>query len=302
MDRGQGFSIYRPSEHWKCLKGKMGDDGVSKLLEALRKGGNVLALLPPIPAVLDDVEEWGGDARKYLKSLLNTEEIKWPSWDTNATANAGVPGKYPVKLRVCWLANQMKVKSIDDVALASRGISIYFNPSAAELHNEIRRQDWFHDQDILDFTAAHLPWITQPDARNYVHAKEIKDAGLDWQKYLYQQWFADEALIGVLKLLQDPAYPTNKQRAAEFARRKLGCNRTFYNKVKELGGVNGAKSIALLHTPAAVCKSASQIALPAPTANGDGRGKEVAGKFEYKPHFFSFLMVLLGGPFPRQAW
>ena len=239
---------------WHCMKDRMGSDGVSRLLEALRTKKNApLDLLPSIPVVMDDIEEWNGADRKYLKSLLNTDDVKWPSWDTNATANAGVPGKYPVRLRVCRLANQMKLRSIDDEALLSRGICIHFCPPATELHAEIIRRGWFHDLTILDFTAVHLPWIAQPDARNYVHAKEIKDAGLDWQKYLYQQWFADDALVAVMKLLRDPAFPNNKKRSAEFVRQGRGAGRTFYNKLKQLKG--DGKNVALLQTPLEVCKT-----------------------------------------------
>ena len=180
---------------WGTVTKKVGPDSASKLRESLRKGERAVGAIPCIPMVFDDLEEWEGADRKYLKSLMNTDDVKWPSWDTNAMAAAGVPGKYPAHLRICWLANQMKLKSIDNEALLSRGICISFNPPAAELHAEIVQRGWFHDREILDFSAAHLPWIVQPDARNYVHAKEIKDAGLDWRKYLYQQWFADEALM-----------------------------------------------------------------------------------------------------------
>jgi hypothetical protein len=212
--------------------------------------------------VIDDVEEWDDPrSRKYLKALLNTEPVKWPSWDTAAATQAGVKGKFPVSCKVCWLANEFKVKSVNQLAILERGICLYFCPAAAQLHAEIERRGQFKDRAILDFVQGCLPWIVRPTARHYFHALEIKNAGKDWQGWLLQQWFGvDTTLIGALRLLRDPAFPNNKKRAAEFVRRKCGSERTFYNKLKELGGAD--KIAANLHTPAAGCKSARDFKLP----------------------------------------
>ena len=221
--------------------------------------------------VIDDVEEWTDPrSRKYLKALLNTEPIKWLPWDTAATRRLGVPGKYPVSCKVCWLANEYHVKTINGLAIFERGICIYFNPTPAELHAEILRRGTFKDQVILDFIAEYMRWIVRPTARYYYHANEIKDAGQDWRGWLFQQWFgADKALIGTLKIQHDPAFRSNTQRAAEFVRLNLGCERTFYNKLRELEGVGN--NDATLHTPAGVCKTASILPLPEPNGNGKKR-------------------------------
>jgi hypothetical protein len=211
--------------------------------------------------VIDDVDEWDDPrSRKYLKALLNTEPVKWPSWDTAAAIQMGVKGKFPVSCKVCWLANEFRVKSVNHLAIFERGICLYFCPPAAELHAEIERRAQFNDQEIMDFIRVYLPWITRPTARHYYHALEIKNAEKDWQGWLLQQWFGgDKTLIGALKLLRDPAFPTNKKRAAEFVHRKYGSERTYYNKLKELGGAD--KIAANLHTPAAGCKTEKDFKL-----------------------------------------
>ena len=49
----------------------------------------------------------------------------------------------------------------------------------------------FDDLEILAFVGSYLGWIVRPTARYYYHARQIKEAGQDWQGWLLQQWFSD---------------------------------------------------------------------------------------------------------------
>ena len=162
--------------------------------------------------VLDDVEEWNEPrSRKYLKALLNTDAIKWVSWDTAASLRLGVPGKYPVACKVCWLANEFNLKSINDLAVFERGICLHFCPTAEELHAEILRLGKFADERNLRF------YRLLPDVDYSAHGtqllprKEIKEARQDWQGWLLHQWFSDEAMVAVMKLLRGiRPFPTTR--------------------------------------------------------------------------------------------
>ncbi len=88
-------------------------------------------------------------------------------------------------------------------------------------------------------------------------------------------------MIETLKLLRDPTFPTNKKRAAEFVRRGHGSERTFYNKLKELGGADNIA--AQLHAPVAGCKSASDFKLAPsepPALRQDTRSQTIRARDE----------------------
>jgi len=216
--------------------------------------------------ILDDVEEWNEPrSRKYLKTLLNTEPVKWPSWDNAATRRLGVPGKFPVACKVCWLANEFNVKSINDLAIFDRTICLHFCPTAEGLHAEILRRETFTDREILGFVGSYLRSIVRPTARQYYHAKEIKDAGHDWQGWLLQQWFADQAVVDVMKLAGDPVLANGNKRYAEFVRRGRGCKRTFSDELRQLEGNHKTDSVFL--PPVTERKTETVLAL-----HGGGRG------------------------------
>ncbi len=195
--------------------------------------------------VMDDVESFLGKAgaRELLKQLCESEFIKTLTWETDAAMlkSQKIPNEFQTASKLCFIANNWAKLSGSVMALEDRAVVISFEPSAAEVHEQIRKEGWFKDRDVFDFIGQHLHLIMKPSMRLYVKAKEIKDArhgvgsaSLCWESWLYRQWLADEAMFRVAMLLTDDTFPSNRERAEEFVRQGWGARSTFYARVKEL--------------------------------------------------------------------
>jgi hypothetical protein len=55
---------------------------------------------------------------------------------------------------------------------------IMFEPSAAEVHR--KAGTWFDDLEIYEWFGAYLHRVREPSMRQYVRARELKAAGMDW--------------------------------------------------------------------------------------------------------------------------
>lgn len=62
-----------------------------------------------------------------------------------------------------------------------------FDPPPAEVHREMERQEWFHDEEVYGFIGQNLCFFTDLSARAYVKAAEAKEAGEDWRAYLLKK-------------------------------------------------------------------------------------------------------------------
>jgi hypothetical protein len=67
-------------------------------------------------------------------------------------------------------------------ALQDRGHVLLFQPGAAEVHR--KAGTWFNDPEIYEWFAANLHRVREPSLRNYVPAKELKAAKMDWTEVL----------------------------------------------------------------------------------------------------------------------
>ena len=56
--------------------------------------------------------------------------------------------------------------------------------------------DWFDDVEVYEFIGEWLPVIPELSMRDYIKAREIKKAGMDWRTLLHRQWKCSRLAIG----------------------------------------------------------------------------------------------------------
>jgi len=171
-----------------------------------------------------------------LQQLTEHEGDKTLSWDTasHRLKQLGIPNEYTTSSKVCLVTNHWGRLKAALAGLEDRGIISAFEPSAAEVHQQVLQEGWFGDTDILDFIGGNLWMNLAPTMRYYTKAQQLKAAGMDWRDYLRNQWLTDEALVHVAALLADNSLPTTRAQARAFVERGWGSRSTFFNKAKLL--------------------------------------------------------------------
>ena len=198
------------------------------------------------PMVLDDVDGLYRDRQgiRLLKTLCQTDPVKTVSWQTAATGG-GIPMQFTTTSRVAVIANQWHTLSADVAALEDRGHCLQFAPSAAEVHRHAAQ--WFWDQPVFDFVAAHLHVIPRHSLRTYVLAWELKKAGMNWRQAVLSRCLKGTALE-VAKLKTNPSFQSEEDRVRAFVAAGLGCRATYFNYAKKLQPHESLPEIKLMQT------------------------------------------------------
>jgi hypothetical protein len=202
------------------------------------------------PLVLDDVDGLYADRSgiRLLKALCQTEATKTLSWHTATPIlqRRGVPSQFTTTSRVALIGNDWKTLNADVAALEDRGHVLVFEPTALEVHRQAA--GWVWDQEIFDFTAAHLHLIAQHSLRGYHHAWELKRGGLDWKRAVLSRCLSGPALV-VARLLADPSFPSEAARVQAFIAAGCGCRATFYHYARKLRSPAEVPKIVLTSKP-----------------------------------------------------
>jgi hypothetical protein len=190
------------------------------------------------PFVIDDVDNLYGDknAVRLLKCLCQSEEKKTVAWHTNAVAliAQGIEREFETTTRVCIIANEWRSINKNVGAVEDRGILLHFKPSATEVHERVR--PWFDDEEVFSFVGHHLHLVTEPSMRDYVNARSVKQAGMDWRAALMQTWNLTEREMLVARLKWDKSYKSEAERVREFKRRlqgERGASRATYFRIAQ---------------------------------------------------------------------
>ena len=187
--------------------------------------------------VIDDVDGLYGDRSgvRLLKCLCQTEEEKTVAWHTAARGleKQGIPREFTTRSRVVIISNDWKTLNKNVAALQDRGHVVFFEPDAAEVHQQAG--GWFDDREIYEWFAANLHRVRQPSLRHYVRARELKAAGMDWTDILGTAAENSRARLAV-EILASPAYEGMEAKAAEFVARGGGCRATFFNYRRKIAG------------------------------------------------------------------
>ena len=139
-----------------------------------------------------------------MNSLCQTNAVKTLRWDstTRLLEERRAPAEFRTGSPVLVITNRLQNLTPQVAAMIDRGQPLLFEPAAAEVHRVAA--DWFPDKEVYDFIGEWLPFIPDLSMRDYVKARQIKRAGLDWQTLLHRQWKSSR-LARVAALRADPA-------------------------------------------------------------------------------------------------
>jgi hypothetical protein len=201
------------------------------------------------PMVLDDVDGLYRDRNgiRLLKALCQTDPVKYLSWQTDSKTlqRRGIPQQFTTTSRVVIIANQWKSLNVDVAALEDRGHLLHFAPAPIEVHHHAAQ--WFWDQAIFDFVAAHLYLMKSHSLRTYVLAWELKKAGLDWQQGVLGRCLTGVARE-VAKFKADPSFASEEDRVRAFVAAGGGCRATYFNHAKKLQPRADVPQLQLIHS------------------------------------------------------
>lgn len=181
----------------------------------------------------------------YLKKLTETKKVKTLRWPTNSAGeDKEYPSSFQTTSRAVILTNSWDSINEHVRAIEGRAFSIVFDPDPIEVHLEVGRRGWFHDQEVYDFVWENRQLITKPNMRLYVKIAEQKKAGRPWRKRGLEMIVGDDRLNKIAQLLIDKKYKNNTARCEEFQRLGWGSRATFYNLLKEFRFYKTSTTIA----------------------------------------------------------
>lgn len=203
--------------------------------------------------VIDDVKDIFRNKHciSLLTALTETTPLKKLSWNTASISRGSretsdgetIETSFYTSMRLIIIVNEWETLSEDVRALESRGIMVVFRPSAVEVHCEVFKGGWYHDQEVYDFVFSHLRYLSQPSIRHYVVASEQRMAGRPWQKRLLEWICPDIRHAAILELMCDPTFESETKRAAEYHKRGYGSERQYWRLKKELESVQTARRL-----------------------------------------------------------
>ncbi len=192
------------------------------------------------PVVLDDLDKLYADPNcvRILKPLCNTERTKRITWLTNLTLNDRiVPTSFTTTSNVILIANEWRTANPNVRALEDRAIILHFDPSNAEVHQEVG--EWFHDAEVYQLIADTMPSIPALSMRHYCKGAQLRRAGLpDWRYSLLQMILPDPRMACILALQHDAATRSETERVQRFID-STGSSRATYFRMKARMATDG---------------------------------------------------------------
>ena len=190
-----------------------------KLYELLCEGRDKLVVFDEIDGLLANPRYVG-----LLKQLCETREekrIMWASADPRALEIDGGLGYFNTRSHVLMLCNSFHALSANVAALESRATMVRFKPSAAEILAKI--ETFVTDDEVLGFLAAFHESIPAFTLRTYGLLVDLKNAGMDWQRYALQETDVPAKVIEIADLLD--RFGTDIERVDHYS----GSRRDYYN-------------------------------------------------------------------------
>jgi hypothetical protein len=169
-----------------------------------------------------------------LKQLTETHKTKTLHWPTGQTGeDREIPSTFTTESRVILLTNDWASVNEHVRAVEGRAQIIVFDPTPEEVHFEVGRRGWFHDEEVYDFLWNLRRFITRPDMRAYRLLAEQKAAGRPWTKRGLEMLIGNMKLQQIAELLQDDRFGSNNERAAAFEGLGLGVRSTFFRLLRD---------------------------------------------------------------------
>ena len=202
------------------------------------------------PVIFDDADDlWlSPKARPMLKQLCETNMESTPrlvSYRSREIERLGLPTSFKTSSKVAIICNNWP-KGLNTVS--GRGIILYFCPNAYEVHERVRLEEWFDDEEVLEFLEQILSLITTPSMRYYIHAHRMREAGRnDWQDHILAMIQPNNKqchAVAVVNSLMRNTSLSKKEKVHRFMEETGMSQATFYRILRDLASAQGLAEIA----------------------------------------------------------
>ncbi len=187
--------------------------------------------------VIDDADGLYREAtgQRLLKNLTNPKSPKSVYWTSDAPKSRGLAKVFQTTSKVCIIDNAWNAQNEHIGALEDRSRLFLFDPPPSEVHREMERQAWFHDDEIYGFIGENLCFLAELSARTYVKAAEAKEAGENWREYLLKA-SVERHDLALLLLEYDHGWRDRpvEEKAQEWCRRTGKSRGTYFNRKRSL--------------------------------------------------------------------
>jgi len=221
-----------------CSRGGLGkSEAVRRTLDGLdvvRIGGHVTPLKlyellydgRDKPVVFDEIDGLLANPRHVglLKQLCETREekrIMWASADPRAAEIDGGAGYFQTRSHVLMLCNSFTALGANVAALETRATMVRFQPSSVEILAKIRT--FAKDGQVVRFLDEFHEAVPSFTLRTYCLLVDLKDAGMDWQRYALQETDVPAKVMEIAELLS--RYDADIERVEHYS----GSRRDYYN-------------------------------------------------------------------------
>ena len=174
--------------------------------------------------VFDDLDGIQSDPRTtaILKSVMDTSEHRVVEWGSKATTSneSELPSRFDFRGSACIIANDIG-SSMDAAAVLNRTAFFRFAPSGMEVHREVARGGWYHDDECFEFIGNNLQLASQPSFRTYLTASRHRAAFPgNWKQLVLKSMYqGDECLLVLSEILRDPTLNSDEERIAQLSKR-----------------------------------------------------------------------------------
>lgn len=187
--------------------------------------------------VFDDANGLYSDhtGQRFLKQITNPRKPKTVSWHSDAPLKRNLKKSFRTNSNVAIIDNAWNAPNEHIVALEDRSRLFLFDPSPAEIHQEMDNQDWFVHDDVYRFIGDNLCFLPELSARSYVKAAEAKEAGEDWREYLLKAHVKNHDLqLLLMEYDKDWRNRPVEEKCKEWCRQTGSCRATYFNRKKSL--------------------------------------------------------------------
>ena len=184
--------------------------------------------------VFDDIDMLLRNPRSLslLKQVCDTRNEKEVQYHSTAGSSVDVPQSFTTTSKVIVLTNQLRKGRGEDMqAFLTRGLHVLFSPTPKEVYKVL--ESFAKDKEILSWFNFHLHKLKQLDLRKYVLAVELKNAFLDWNKYVSEELGLDWRLWEA-RYVREKRLPYPQQLRLWEARTGLKST-TYKNTINKIG-------------------------------------------------------------------
>ena len=178
------------------------------------------------PVVFEEIDGLLGNPLHVgmLKELCETrspKRITWSSTDRRALEIDGGRGSFETRSTVLILCNSFDKLNENVGALQTRATVVRFVPGAEEIVTRIRT--FAPDAEVVTFLEAYCDCLPDLNLRTYGKLVEMKQAGLDWQRYALDEGDVHPKVREIADLIG--RFDNDLARIANYS----GSRRDYYN-------------------------------------------------------------------------